>query len=96
MTREKVYKAIDSEREYQNLKWTPEVLTNLRNHSFEDWFVYIEDYVQEAKHILTREAKPGCDIKAREIMRKVAGLAVAALEQHGATIRFIPPTLKSK
>jgi hypothetical protein len=79
MDRVKVYEAIDSERDYQAQKWGE------KPHSPEEWFLFIEDYVSEAKHILSRElyGYP----KAMEIMRKVGGMAVAAMEQHGTTNR---------
>ena len=56
-------------------------------HSPEEWLMYIEDYVNEAKHICSRESAPDCYIKAMEIMRKIGGMAVCAMEQHGTTMR---------
>ena len=86
-TREQVYLAIDTERDYQDQKWTPETTTSNGQHSFEEWFMYIEDYVNEAKHILSRKAKQEADQEAAHIMRKVAAIAVAAMEQNGALPR---------
>lgn len=88
-TRRFVYAAIDTERDYQSKKWTPETTTSNGQHSFEEWFMYIEDYVNEAKHILSREKKKDADEKAAHIMRKVAALAVAAMEQLGVPLRVV-------
>lgn len=83
MNRADVYKVLDSERAYQTNKWGA---TDL-DHSPEEWFAYIEDYIGEAKHILAREAGATARPKAMEIMRKVGGMAVAAMEQHGTNPR---------
>ena len=83
--RSDVYAALDSEREYQR-KW--EVESESKGlHSIEEFFLYIEDYVSEAKHILSRESIQAARPKALHIMRKVTALGVAAMEQHGAPKR---------
>lgn len=87
VTRAEVYKAIDSERAYQDSKWNPETTTSDGMHSLEEWFMYIEDYVNEAKHILSRQSRQVGDVTALDIMRKVAGMSVCAMEQHGAPLR---------
>jgi len=91
MERNKVYEAIDTEREYQDALWLPMEGSNHDHHSPEEWFMYIEDYINEAKHILSREAYVVCKPKAMEIMRKLAAMAVCAMEQNGTTNRVISP-----
>ena len=89
MKREDVYKLIDGERDYQNLKWNI-ATTSDSKRSLEEWFMYIEDYVNEAKHILSRETRKSrqtADIRAGNIMRKVAAMAVFAMEQHNVEQR---------
>ena len=86
-TRQEVYGAIDGERIYQNSRWNPETTTSDGRHSLEEWYMYIEDYVNEAKHILSRLPRQEADPKALHIMRKVAAMAVCAMEQHGALWR---------
>ena len=81
MERTKVYELIDSERSYQDRKWNELTTTSKGFHSPEDWFMYIEDYVNEARHILSREARQIAYPKAMEIMRKVGAMAVHAMEQ---------------
>lgn len=80
-TREQVYKIIDGEREYQNSRWNENTTSSKGIHSPEEWFMYIEDYVNEAKHILSRENVQSAYPKAMAIMRKVASMAVCAMEQ---------------
>lgn len=83
MSREDVYKTIDSERDYQDIRWNEDTTISEGKHSPEEWFMYIEDYVNEAKHILSRENMQNSYPKAMDIMRKVAGMAVCAGEQLG-------------
>lgn len=87
MERKRVYDLVDGERDYQDSKWGSDPQSHHSNHSPEEWFMYIEDYVNEAKHILSREAYGDCEQKAICIMRKVAGMAVCAMEQNGALSR---------
>ena len=86
-TRQEVYAVIDGERKYQDSRWTPETTTSDGKHSLEEWFVYIEDYTKEAKHILSRQPKQTADVLALDVMRKVAAMTVCAMEQHGAPPR---------
>lgn len=91
MKREDVYNIIDSERDYQNKLWVVrkegEPDTEV-THSFAEWIMFIEDYLNEAKHMLSRESFVTANPKAGVIMRKVAALAVASLEEHGSEPRF--------
>ncbi len=81
MKREDVYKLIDGERNYQNSRWNEQTTISKNIHSPEEWFMYIEDYVNEAKHILSREVRQEADPKSMAIMRKVAAMAVCAMEE---------------
>lgn len=87
VARYEAFLAINSERDYQDHKWNENTTTSENKHSLEEWFLYIEDYVNEAKHILCRNPRQIGDPQALEIMRKVAGMAVCAMEQHGAPHR---------
>lgn len=82
-TRAQVYDALDGERNYQDAKWPlPEHL-----HSFEEFAVYMEDYLAEMKHLLSRGGGEEAVRKASHIMRKVAAMGVACLEQNGVEYR---------
>lgn len=82
-----VYEALDSERAYQNQRWNPRTTASGGVHELEAWVTYMEDYLAEAKHILSREDYATAYAKALPILRKVTALGVAAMEQHGAPRR---------
>ena len=86
-TRQEVYEAIDSERDYQLARWNPSTTTSGGNHSFSEWIAYMEDYLLEAKHILARTARQDAYPQVANIMRKVTTMGVAAMEQLGAPKR---------
>ena len=86
-TREEVYKAIDSERAYQESRWNATTTVSENIHSFEDWIMYMEDYLAEAKHLLARNPRQVADPECCHIMRKVLAMGVNSLEQHGAPHR---------
>jgi hypothetical protein len=82
MERTEVYKLIDGEREYQNERWKEDKMpSGTHVHTPEEWIVYMEDYLAEAKHILSRNEAPGCYVAAMAILRKVTAMGVAAMEQ---------------
>jgi hypothetical protein len=90
-TREEVYKAIDSERNYQTTRGeaagtAPETL---RPHSVEEFILYMQDYIREITTQLSRtwtldRAAPP---EALDTLRKITALGVTAMEQHGAPLR---------
>lgn len=84
-----VYKRIDGERDYQDMRWN----TNLREGDVPDqekppaeWINYMEYHVSKAKDEIYHLNK---DAALAEI-RKVAALAVRALEIHGCPEREFP------
>jgi hypothetical protein len=87
MNREDVYEVIDSERDYQDGKWNCQTTTSCGKHSLEEWFMYIEDYLNEAKHTLSRLASPEAEKIAIHNVRKIAAMCVHAMEQHGCPSR---------
>lgn len=87
MERKEVYKLIDGERDYQNSLWNGELMTNKGIHSLEQWCVYIEDYVNEIKRSFSREPREVATLKGLNNMRKIAAMAVCAMEQNGAPPR---------
>jgi hypothetical protein len=89
-TREQVYKAIDSEREYQNY-WDNKRLNGNDNETQMDkdkpvecWVLWMEEYIKKA-----REEATGDCTKERALhqIRKVAALGVACMESLGAPER---------
>lgn len=83
--RAEVYAALDSERNYQG-KW--EVESESKGlHSISEFLAYMEDYIDEAQHILAREARQIAYPKVTHILRKITAMGVACMEQHGAPKR---------
>lgn len=74
------YKAIDSEREYQETKWTG------HEHEVGAYITMLDFYVAEAKKGWVKNSG---DAAALESIRKIAGIAVACMEAHGAPERHI-------
>lgn len=88
-TRANVYRALDGERDYQKSRANAVGDAEEHFHSLEEWAVYIEDYLAELKHSLSRVWRPGGNPTEAElnIMRKITAMGVAAMEQHGAPQR---------
>lgn len=95
MEREKVYKRIDKERKYQDLRW--DVRKNIdktpdAEKPVAEWLNYIEFHIAKAKekvYMLENDA-------ALAEIRKVTALAVRCLEIHGCPKRIIPKELKKE
>jgi hypothetical protein len=92
MDRQEVYRRIDTERQYQDLRWTPRREKNETPDEEKppaEWINYMEFHLAEAKkevYFLNEE-------EALAQVRKVAALAVRCLELHGCPERVIPEEL---
>lgn len=87
LSREEVYKLIDGERDYQDERWNANTTSSGGRHENpEEWIMYMEDYLAEAKHLLSRNNRD-INPKAMAIIRKVTAMGVAAMEQIGAPER---------
>lgn len=87
LTRQEVYSLIDGERHYQDQRWNESTTDTKGLHSPQEWLSYIRDYTEEALHMGCREAEQICKPKQMAIIRKIAAMAVAAMEQNGSTPR---------
>jgi hypothetical protein len=85
--RPQVYEAIEHERNYQDAKWNPRTTASGGVHSTTEWLVYLDDYIREAKFLVTRNADPEANVMALHVIRKVAAMAVACMEQNGCHTR---------
>jgi hypothetical protein len=74
-----VYSAVDSERNYQELKWG-----DGGKHEIDAFATYIRRYSAILDRVGT---EPSGDTAKLEVIRKIAGIAVACMEQHGAPRR---------
>lgn len=87
VTRADVYAAIDSERAYQDSLWNPETTPTEGVHHVASWLTYMRSYLDEAVNQVSRAADPGASEAALETIRKITGMGVACMEQHGAPRR---------
>jgi hypothetical protein len=83
--RNTVYAAIDSEREYQDRVWSENAPTDPRPLSIGKDILLIEEYVTKARLAWSKEMRP--ELGALEQIRKIAGIAVRCMENHGAPKR---------
>ena len=82
-SRDEVYNAINGERDYQD-GWKDPTLTDSSGlHSNVEFLVYIQDYVAEALHVASRRPDPEARVQNTHALRKIAAMAVAAMEQNG-------------
>lgn len=80
-----VFAALEGERAYQERKHGN---TEHRGvHSVTEWLVYIEQYLQQAKHIVTHHSDPDAKRRALCAIRKVTAMGVACMEQNGIVTR---------
>lgn len=82
--REWAYESIDTERHYQAVRWNEETTETGGKHSVTEFLVFIQDYTNEALHVLTRNPEPQATEEALHIVRKIAALGVACMEQNGS------------
>jgi hypothetical protein len=78
VTRQEVYKAIDSERDYQEAKWGG------HSHEVGAYITMLRTYISRADEAWTSN---NGDDAALEMVRKVASIAVHCMEEHGAPLR---------
>lgn len=87
-SRTQVFSVIDGERAYQDSLGVANGGEPHR-HELESYAIYIDDYLTQMKHQLSRiwcsDGKPPAE--ALHTLRKITALGVAAMEQHGALVR---------
>lgn len=76
-----VYAAIDSEREYQDTVWQSNAL---EPRTVAEELLMLEEYVVRARKVWTDEPRETEALVTTEVIRKIAGIAVRAMENHGA------------
>lgn len=93
---ERVFEAIRREREYQNVLWVDFLhRSSAKEHSVTEWLLFIDDYLQEAKHAICRKASPIGVSEALHVVRKIAALCVVCMEQNGIEERDMDDLNKS-
>jgi hypothetical protein len=88
-TRSEVYAAIDSERDYQNMRMTRDGSTSseAHPHEHESFLLYMEHYLHLAREKASMTWGPQAALDTMEVVRKVVALGVACMEAHGAPQR---------
>ena len=89
LSRSEVYNLLDGERAYQDIRWANDQAergTHLHNST--EWLLYMQDYLTEAIRIASREDDQIAHVKVMEVIRKIGGMAVAAMEQNGCNPRI--------
>lgn len=85
-SRAEVFAALDSERAYQDAKGV-ETSGVPHVHSVEEFALYMDDYMTELKHVLSRVWGAEGPKQALHIVRKVTALGVSCMETNGAPPR---------
>lgn len=91
-TREQVYAVVDGERDYQDAMRSAAHgdPSETEVKTLEQMAYYVEDYLRQIKTQLTRHWGPDAYVEPLHGFRKIAALAVAAMEMHGAPARIAP------
>jgi hypothetical protein len=85
--RQEVYSAIDSERDYQNLMWGQSSEGGKPGNGFRSVDAYAA-YLQRYMNVLIEiVGTSDNDPSKLAVIRKIAGLCVVCMEQHGAPSR---------
>lgn len=83
-TRSQVYAALNSERAYQDKRWSAEEYgAEAIDRSLDEFILYIQQYAAEAGALATH----GDEAEALNFVRKVGALCVGCMERHGAPQR---------
>jgi len=84
--RSEVYAAIDGERSYQDGLWPQDGTPDAPNPlTIGEFVLMLEEYAAKARAEWIAEKKP--EQKTLHMVRKIAGIAVNCMEQHGAPTR---------
>ncbi len=79
-TRDAVYDVVDGERDYQDGEWSAAE----RSLTPGEYLILFEEYVAKARAVWVKEHG---DVALINNFRKLAGIAVRAMEQHGSIAR---------
>lgn len=92
MSRQEAFVLVSDERDYQDALWNKSTTDTHGKHSPEEWLTYIIRYAEQAQDYVSFEANQVAVPKAMATMRKIAAMAIAAIEQIGAPSRGGLPT----
>ncbi len=81
MERSTIYRLLDEERDYQDIRWGD---AHDKKHNVEAFMVYMDSYLRKAKDAITGN---GGVPEGLEELRKVVALGIACFEVHGVPQR---------
>lgn len=91
--RDYAFAAISSERDYQDelrgRSWQP-----LVRHSVAEFTMFAKHYADKAEAVASTDWSKDADRKTLDVLRKVAALCVACMEEHDAPMRKMPEDAK--
>ncbi len=80
-SRNEVYEVLDGERDHQDVQWPN------HRHTTYTFLTYMQDYLAEAMRVANGVGPAGDDEPTLHVVRKIAALGVACMEQNGAPRR---------
>lgn len=87
-SREEVYAAIDSERDYQEMRIVRDGTTAIEEgHTPEEYLLYMEHYMHLAREAASTIWGPAAKPAVLDVIRKITALGVACMETNGAPKR---------
>lgn len=87
LKREEAYRVIDGERDYQDARYGTTASSGRPGNgsrTLDEYALYIEGYSRKLADIASTEINPNGKL---DLVRKVAALCVACMEEHGAVER---------
>lgn len=92
MKRKKVYKLLDTERDYQDMKWNESTTDSRGVHPPSEWLVFLQTYLTEAMYKSSKLPDPKAKEETMVMIRKITAMGVCAMEQNGCPPReFFEP-----
>jgi hypothetical protein len=81
-TQQQVMFAINSELEYQKLRWNPQTTVTGGVHGPDDYTIFIDAYLRKAKDAFSFQGEPAASREVLEIARKITAMAISCLVQN--------------
>jgi hypothetical protein len=88
--------ALISEREYQEDSWNPETTSSGGKHTNLEFLVFMQDYLNQAMHIVSRKKEPEASIEASHTLRKITAMAMGSSEKNNWLNVLMETTLDKK
>ncbi len=87
MKRAGVFELISQERDYHEVRRPRGTIPNGGYYEVGSWLTFMQDYLTEAIHQISRSEDSESIQRALETIRKITGMGVACMEQHETPAR---------